>query len=249
MKTLMCLCLLVLSGQAADRAALERIDSLDAAFRVAQCLKATRDAGAGSADYEVLWRLVRAEVNVAEEAMDAGKTDQATEVIDQALATSEQLVKLYPGRSMAHYYRALALGRRALLAGGREKVELSQGIERHCLKAIELDPENGRAHGLLGRYYREVAHLPWLLRKVAVTLYGDLPAGGDELALKHLKKSVALQPRWVFARFELAETYRIMEQKDQAKTQFKSVLGMPDTDHRDRLLKAEARKLLAEMGS
>lgn len=247
MKCLLLLCLLALSGQSADRAALERIDSLDAAFKVPQCLKATRDAGAGSADYEVLWRLVRAEVNLAEEAMDAGQQAQAEEGITKALATSEQLVKLYPGRSMAHYYRALALGRRALLAGGKEKVELSQGIERHCLKAIELDPNNGRAHGLLGRYYREMAHLPWLLRKVAVTLYGDLPEGGDELALKHLNKSAGLMPEWVYARFELAETYRVMGQKDKAAAQFRTVLGMRKTDHRDHLLKEEARKALEQL--
>ncbi|MCA9783930.1 MAG: hypothetical protein KDC10_11570 [Calditrichaeota bacterium] len=248
MKTLFLFCLATLCASAADRAALDRIDSLDASFRMMQCLKLTQEASGGSSvDFEILWRLVRAEVNVAEEAMDANDKATAEDQINQALTTSEQLVELYPGRSMAHYYRALALGRRALLAGGREKVELSQGIETHALKAIELNPENGRAHGLLGRYYREMAHLPWLLRKVAETLYGNLPEGGDELALNHLQRSSALMPDWVFARYELAETYQVMGLKDQAAAQFRSVLEMPETDHRDHLLKDEARKALKNL--
>ncbi len=192
---------------------------------------------------------VRAQINLAEEAMDAGREDEAAQGFDAALQSSRELLKSCDERSMAHYYRALALGRRALFAGGREKVELSQGIEREALRALELDTDNARAHGLIGRYYREMANLSWFLRKVAETLYGELPEGGNELALEHLQRAVGLSPDWVFAHFELGETLEGLKRPAEAREHYRRAVALPATDHRDPLLQAQARERLEALGN
>lgn len=195
-------------------------------------------------NYEAHWRLVRSLVDQGEEAQDAGREGDAETWYNRALASSKLLVDSHPGHSMAHYYRALAVGRRALFAGGKEKVELSRVIEQEGLKALELNEDNGYAHGLLGRYYREMAHLSWVMRTLAETLFGDLPEGGDELAYEHLKRATELKPDWVFAWLELGETCQVMDREEEARACYQKALELPQTDHRDARYQEEARKRL-----
>lgn len=194
-----------------------------------------------------LWRLVRSQVDLGETAQDEDREGEAEEWFGRALGSSRMLSELYPESTRAHYYRALALGRRALFAGGREKVELSREIERHARQAIELDPDNGRAHGLLGRYYREMAHLSWVMRTLAETIYGELPEGGDDLSYEHLRRASELEPNWLFAWAELGETCEMLKKNDEARTCYRQVLALPVSDHRDELLKAEVRERLADL--
>lgn len=236
--------LLCLGAWAADSASLVKsCDEAYARFDLNRSHEAAVQAlAAAPGNFEALWRVVRGQVDLGEEAQDNGKDGQAEAWFNKALATSRELVRLHPGQSNAHYYRALAVGRRALFAGGKEKVGLAQEIEREALKALEIDPRNGRAHGLIGRYYREMAHLGWVMRKAAETLYGDLPKGGDEKALSHLRKATELEPGWVFAWFELAETLEVMGHQEEARKVFHKAASLPRTDHRDPLLKAEAAR-------
>lgn len=236
--------LLTLGARAADPAALlKSCDEACAKYDLVRSQELAAQAlQAGPNQYEALWRLVRGQVDLGEDAQDRGQNEQAETWFNKALATSRELVRLHPGQSNAHYYRALAVGRRALFAGGKEKVSLAQEIEREALKALEIDPRNGRAHGLIGRYYREMAHLGWAKRKAAEALYGDLPKGGDEKALSHLRKATELEPAWVFAWYELAETLEVMGHKDEARKVFYKAASMPRLDHRDPLLKADAAK-------
>ncbi|MDP2361173.1 MAG: hypothetical protein Q8O14_10525 [bacterium] len=233
-------------GQATDAAALiARCDDACARYDLeqSQALAVQALAAAPSA-YDGMWRLVRAQVDLGEQAQDAGRDEEAEAWFTKALAQSKELAARHPGQSMAHYYRALALGRRALFAGSREAVQLSQDVEKAALRALELDPGNSRAHGLIGRYYREMAHLSWVKRKLAETLFGKLPEGGDELALAHLRQAVALEPGWVFAWFELGETLSVMGRPAEAREAFTKAVQLPKTDHRDDRLKAEARRRL-----
>jgi len=235
---------LALAVRAADPATLvAQCDEACARYDLARSQDlAAQAVKAAPGDFEAMWRLVRGQVDLGEDAQDKGQDAQAEQWFNKALATSQDLVARHPGRSGAHYYRALALGRRALFAGGKEKVQLAQQIEKSALKALELDPRNGRAHGLIGRYYREMAHLGWVQRKAAETLFGQLPKGGDEKALSHLRKATELEPGWIFAWFELAETLEVMGHGDEARKVYHKAAGMPRTDHRDPVLKAEAAK-------
>lgn len=194
-----------------------------------------------------LWRLTRSQVDLGETAQDADREGEAEEWFGRALGSSRMLTTLYPESSRAHYYRALALGRRALFAGGREKVELSREIEREARQAVELDPGNGRAHGLLGRYYREMAHLGWVMRTLAESIYGDMPDGGDELSYEHLKRASELEPDWLFAWIELGETCERLEKTEEARACYVKVAELPATDHRDGRLKDDARARLAKL--
>jgi tetratricopeptide (TPR) repeat protein len=192
-----------------------------------------------------LWRLVRSQVDRGEAAQDEGRDGEAEEWFGRALGSSQRLVELYPESSRARYYRALALGRRALFAGGREKVELSREIERQARQAIELDSTNARALGLLGRYYREMAQLGWVQRTLAETLFGELPEGGEVLSRELLETSVELAPDWLFAWYELGLTRQALGLEDESRECFRRVLELPALDHRDAQLKGAAREALA----
>lgn len=236
--------MLVLSLHAADNAALIKdCDAACAKFDLNRSQSLAAQAlSAKPGDFEAMWRLVRAQVDLGEDAQDKAQDAQAEAWFNKALASSKELAAKHPQQSMAHYYRALALGRRALFAGSKEAVQLSQEVEREALQALKLDPRNGRAHGLIGRYYREMAHLSWVKRKLAETLFGHLPEGGDDKALQHLKQATQLEPNWIFAWYELGETHEVMGQSAEARKAFQKAASMPKTDHRDDRLKADAAR-------
>jgi tetratricopeptide (TPR) repeat protein len=239
---LLFLCALPL--RAADNAALLKdCDAACAKFDLNRSQSLAAQAlAAKPGDFESMWRLVRAQVDLGEDSQDKGQDAQAESWFNKALASSKDLVAKHPQQSMAHYYRALALGRRALFAGSKEAVQLSQEVEREALQALKLDPKNGRAHGLIGRYYREMAHLSWVKRKLAETLFGKLPEGGDAKALQHLKQATQLEPNWVFAWYELGETHEVMGQTAEARKAFQKAASLPKADHRDDRLKADAAR-------
>ena len=74
-----------------------------------------------------------------------------------------------------------------------------------------------------------------------------MPEGGDELALRHLLRSAELMPEWTFAHFELGETYAVTDRPEQARAEFLRVIEMPVMDHRDEVLKQEARQWLEKL--
>ncbi len=247
-KSLLASCLLALTVQAADYANLISTCDEAAAFECERSLKFAEMAHQLEPDnFESQWRLCRSQIDAGEMAQDADEEDKAEAAYALALASTEAMVLAFPEESVAHYYRALALGRRAIFAGGDEKVKLSQEIEKHALKAIELDPENARAHGLIGRYYREMAHLSWIKRTLAETLFGELPEGGDDLSLNHLKKATELKSDWIFAWVELGETHEVMGEELAAKKALETALSLGSADHRDPLLLEQARDRLADL--
>jgi tetratricopeptide (TPR) repeat protein len=248
-QSLLLACLLAATAQAQDpfTSTLQACDEA-ASFECARSLELAEQAVEMETDsFESNWRLCRSQIDAGEMEQDAGHEDVAEEAYALALASTQKLVQTFPGQSMAHYYRALALGRRAMFAGGKEKVQLSNELEKHALKALELDPLNARAHGLIGRYYREMAHLSWVMRTLAETLFGDLPEGGDELSLKHLKKATELKSDWIFAWVELAETHEVMNHEAAAKSALKHALSLKSADHRDPILLAQAKEMMDDL--
>jgi tetratricopeptide (TPR) repeat protein len=246
--TALAACMLTLPLKAADLGDLFAACDAAAPFEISTSLDlATQAVQQDANNFECQWRLCRAQIDTGEMAQDAGQEDDAEAAYAIALATSKNLVEQWPNTSMAHYYRSLALGRRAMFAGGKEKVKLSQDIEKHALKALQLDPNNARAHGLIGRYYREMAHLSWVMRTLAETLFGELPEGGDDLSLSHLRTATELKPDWIFAWVELGETCEVMEKDAEAKAAFTKALSLSSADHRDPSLLMQAKARLKDL--
>jgi tetratricopeptide (TPR) repeat protein len=185
----------------------------------------------------------------AGEALKA-KGDKAAEgYFERASTRAKALLARFPDRAEAHYLVASTSGQLALYRGAREKVRLSREIEKEAKAAVALDPADARPHAVLGVYYREVANANGFTKLLARTLLGGLPDGTNEDAVRELTKATQLDPNDLYAAYELARTYRIMDRRDEERAALEKVLALPVTAERDPRLKKQAEDRIAELGT
>lgn len=218
-------------------AAYEKFDHLSA-------LKAFQGVLAqDSSNCEALWKAARAHVDLGE---TAEKDIQENNYM-QAEKLARKAVALCPDNDMAHLELSVAVGRVALMVGGKKKVELSREVKSEALKALELNPQNDLAHHVLARWHREVANLSGLLKTFAKILYGGLPDASNENAVEHFKKAIEIDPGFINHHLELGITYQEMKEWQLAKECYEKVLELPINDSDDKDHKAEAGKRLKEV--
>jgi tetratricopeptide (TPR) repeat protein len=237
------LCSCIVFGQSAE----ELLKSGDDAFEAYDNMKALqfykRVIALDSSNCDGLWKAARAYIDLGEKAnKDIQKNNyyKAEEIARKA-------VNVCPNNDMAHLELSVAVGRVALMVGGKKKVELSREVKDEALKALELDPQNDIAHHVLARWHREVANLSGMLKMFAKILYGGLPEASNETAVEHFKKAAELDPSFLNHHLELGLTYERMKEWELAKASFEKVIELPKADSDDDDHKAEAQKRLEKV--
>jgi len=198
---------------------------------------------ADSSNCEVLWKLARAHVDVGESAGEELQRQHYTlaEQIDR------RAVELCPDNADAHLGLAIAVGRVALLEGGKKKVRLSREVKAEAEKALELDPNMDIAHHVLARWHREVANLSGLLKMFAKVLYGGLPPASHDTAVEHFQKAIELNPTYINHHLELGITYEDMKMWAEAAESYSKVAELPESDSGDAGHKEEAAQRLLKV--
>ena len=196
-----------------------------------------------SANCEALWKAARAHVDVGEKADKKGQREHYY----KAEALARKAVAVCPKNDMAHLELAIAVGRVALMEGGKKKVRLSREVKAEAEKALELNPQNDIAHHVLARWHREVANLSGLLKAFAKVLYGGLPPASHEQAVEHFKKAIEIAPDFINHHLELGITYEDMKEWELAKAEYEKVLELPIKDSDDEDHKAEAAERLKKV--
>jgi tetratricopeptide (TPR) repeat protein len=196
-----------------------------------------------STNCETLWKISRSHINIGETAdKDMQKAQYYAGEKFARLA-----VRRCPDNADAHLSLAIAVGRVALMEGGKKKVELSKEVKAEAEKTLELDPNKDIAHHVLARWHREVTHLSGILKMFAKILYGGLPPASDELALSHFKKALELNPTYINHHLEMGITYEYLEQWEAARQEYKKVAELAIGVFNDQDHKKEAADRLAKI--
>ncbi len=200
-------------------------------------------------NYEALWKAARALIDVADAlpAKDPATSEKQKKMYLQAEEYAQKAVKVNPNDTWGHFFLSAALGKRALLLGKKEQIQMSRRVKAEIEKAIELDPNNDLAYHALGRWHRRMAEIGGVKRALGGLLYGDIPRGTFEESEKYLKKAVELRPDYTNHYLELGRTYLAMEKKDLATTCFQQCLDAPITTSKCELYKKEAAEELAAL--
>jgi hypothetical protein len=162
-----------------------------------------------SDNYEVLWRVARAQFWVAH---TMGDRFVKKAVAAQAMATAERAVAAGPARVEGHYLYAISVGEYALTIGSVRA--FSEGvagkIESAGLRAYEInrDFDNGAPMAVLGRYYFS---LPWPRR--------DL-----DRSRRYLEELRVRHPKSFEGRLYLAETYRDLGDEARARAELRYIV-------------------------
>jgi len=154
-------------------------------------------------------------------------------------------LKLKSASSFNNYVMAVAMGRMALISGSKEKVAASRDIKKHADLAIKYEPSNEQAWNVLGKWNYAVSNLNFAEKAAANVLFGGLPDGDIQRAIKCFEKSKSLNKGYILNYLDLAKCYIQIGKKDAAKRLLEDGLKLANTMEDDTAHKAEMRKLLA----
>jgi len=191
------------------------------------------ESGLGQAPEQpgVQWRLGRGLVRLGERR--AGKKEKL-EAYTRAEDLLRRAVALAPSDPEAHYWLGLAMGRRGQVRGILRSLFLVGPLRREMRTVLELDPDHGGAHHVLGSMLLE---LPGF-------------AGGDQKeGLRELETAARLEPDSSAHFTALAEAYRDAGEPDKAQAACEHILAIArpaDPGEYDENV-AEARELLRKL--
>jgi len=200
-------------------------------------------------NYEALWKVARAMIDVADAlpAKDPTTPAKQKKMYQEAENYARRAVKANPDDTWGHFFLSAALGKRALLLGKKEQIEMSRQVKAEIEKAIALDPNNDLAYHALGRWHRRMAEIGGVKRALGGLLYGDIPRGTFEESEKNLRRAIDLKPDYTNHYLELGRTYLAMGKKNLAAECFQKCLDSPVTTSKCELYKQEATEELAKL--
>jgi tetratricopeptide (TPR) repeat protein len=170
-------------------------------------------------------------------------------LISDAVGHARGAVKTAPDSALGHVWLAVALGRQALKEGPKTRLALSREIKSEVDRAIQIDPNIGRAWHVLAVWNRKIASLNTFERMAANTVLGGVPKGASmENALGDFQKAIELEPAYVNHHLELGRTLMDLKRWDDARQHLEKAASLPPTSNpRDPHYQQEARELLAKL--
>lgn len=204
-----------------------------------------------STSYDALWKAAQAQVDVAKQI--AGANDAEKRQRDSLYSSGHRYamaaVRANPNGAHGHYTIALALGRLSRTKGSKDRVRYAKVIFDEATRAVEIDSTLHNAHHVLGAWHAEVKRLSGVQRFFAKALFGGgfMDRANWDDAVRHLERAVALQPRHIYHRLELAEVYYDLGQFSKAREQLAMIPSLPVGDILDPQYKQEAATFLEEI--
>ena len=222
---------------------LERGDLYYATFNNEKALEEYQRAHAlAPEEFETLLRLTRIYNDLGRLALR--RSEDSEPMYRKAIVYAEKLHERYPQKAESYFMLALCHGSLVPFKTLREKLEIGRDVEQNARKAIEIDPDLSMAYVVLGIFYRGISRLGWLEKVVANTIFGKNLTGTLEDSEKMLLKAIELEPDNSFAHFELAWTYRAMEQPERSTAMLQKVVSIPPRNMREKLQQQQAQRRL-----
>jgi tetratricopeptide (TPR) repeat protein len=232
------------SGAVADL--LRRADELDAKQEVAAALKLLEEANAQFPNHaEILIRLAKQQSNQ----IFAAKADaEKKRLAALCLVTADRAVAADTNSARARLSVGICLAKNFPYVDNQTKVNYSRRLKEETERAIALDPKLDLAYHMLARWHFEVAEMNFILRGIAKLVYGGIPKGTLEDARVNFEKALALAPKRVIHRHQLAQTLLALRKKPDAVAQLQHCLTLAPADKDDAEAQQAAAKQLRELG-
>ncbi|MCG3118867.1 MAG: hypothetical protein ALAOOOJD_01152 [bacterium] len=197
-----------------------------------------------SSNYEALWKLARAYIDVG---MSLPRNEKPQRYF-WAEKTARRCVFLYPDSAEGHFFLAVALGRYALFVGGKRKVQIAREVRIEAERTLHLNPKHYGAMHVLGRWHYELANLNFLERTVAKLIFGGLPPGASyEKAAAYFEHAIALNPGAPVHRLDYGRTLIKLGRFTAARQQLEKCTALPQVFWDDDQHQREARQLLDKL--
>lgn len=240
------LCMLPLGLLAQEGSRVEqRADSLYEAHQEAEALELYQQVLAESPkNFQALWRssFLYSRLGNRQDREDTQK-----KYYNKAISLAKRALAVDSTHTQSNFVMAVAMGRKALISGSREKVSASRAIKRYADRAIKYDSTNAGAWHVLGRWHFKVANLSWLERAAANTLFGGIPDASNEKAAEYIRKAISLDEQYVLYHYDLARVYRELGRKVQAIETCQKAIELPVLVPGDMKIKEQCKELIEEL--
>jgi len=182
-----------------------------------------------SRSIELLWRKARAQCSMYGQ-FRAGtemgdNVEKRKEFAQRGLFLAEEVIRRAPKLNHGHRYKAAALGCNMEFVGTSEKVMNGKVIKECTEEAIRLNPNDGSAHYILGRFYSELLKLPWMVRSMAAKI--GIPNATPEDALRHFEASKGTSGHDHDVGVQLYKLYVQMGRHDEARAVIEWAVELP----------------------
>ena len=178
---------------------------------------------------------------------DATNAKEKLQLGNTAVAHAQRAVALAPNNPETQLALAISYGKMLPLEGTKQQIANSRLIKIAVDKVIALDPTNGLAWHVLGRWYRALADVGTVKRVFAQIAYGKLPPAKYEDAVQCFEKAIALNPNRLMHYIELGRTYAQMGRGADAREFITKGLAMPETEKDDPETKNLGRQILKKL--
>lgn len=194
----------------------------------------------------ILWRLAKCCHGLGSACAAMGHLDQRKEFILEGLDYAKRALDLNSNDAEAHKWFAVLTGAYGDYLGMKEKIEGGYVFKTHVEKAIVLRPEDASLRHLVGRFKYEVANLSWIERKVANTIFAEVPAATLPEAIEDFKAAHRLNPTpWKENSLFLAKCYIAQRDYSEAVNWLDDAASIPVTSCEDELVEVEVQNLLS----
>jgi predicted Zn-dependent protease len=226
---------------------IEQGDSLDRQFKSAEALVAYQQAAAGRPDDADLQRKIAKQY--VEMVLDAPTRREKTRLANLGYETALQAKKLDPQDPEVRVTVAIAAGRLAFYSDPRRRLELSSLVKTEAGESVRLNPRFALGWHVLGRWHYEIANLNPVLRVLAEAVYGKMPPGSSDEAVRCLERAVSLEPGNALFHAELGRAYLAVGRKGDAKRELEKSLILHRRNRDDAGAQSRAKQALRELSA
>jgi len=193
--------------------------------------------------YGALMKTTRALVDAGEDAGEKG----SDAFYREAMRLTDTLRLYFPDSAQSYFLKSVAAANLFDFISGKKKLELASVVRTNAEKSIELSPTFAPAYIVLGSYYRRIATANSFQKMLARIVYGKIPTGTLQDSRRTLQAALRLSPENIYGSLELAQTFIVMGEKEEAVNLLERIPGMPNAWHLDGRLKREAADLLLKI--
>lgn len=163
---------------------------------------------------------------------------------------AKRAVTQFPQNAHAHYVYAMALGRISENASSKVKIDNARQIKTEAETAIKLNPKLAGPYHIMGRWHRVVAGFSGFERAMIKAIFGGIPGGSYDDAIRNFEKAIMLEPTNAIHHYELAVSYLERDganDKEQAKHWLQKALLIKVVSTEDATNKTKCEALLKKI--
>lgn len=174
--------------------------------------------------------------------------DEQEAYYNRGINFAERALEVDSTDVQSNFVMSVAMGRKALISGARERVAASRDIKKYIDRALKYDSTHAGAWHVLGRWNFKIANLSWIERTAANTLFGGIPGdASNKKAAENIEKAIELNDQYVLYYYDLATVYEEMGRDQEAIEVCQQALELHNVTPDDEQIKEDCLRLIDDL--